>query len=155
VVIKAADELPEAEEVVEEEETGAGVDTDKELEITVPMDKVQSLVCVTTIRISLIPLIALFCTLIFQGDGSFGSAYVQDDEVEFKEETQANGDRMGQYSYIDPTGKKITVQYTTGKNGLDGSEWRSSSKSSSSSSGSSNSSSTTKQFCSSVQFQTN
>jgi hypothetical protein len=57
-------------------------------------------------------------TLIFQGDGSFGSAYVQDDGVEFKEETQANGDRKGQYSYIDPTGKKITVQYTTGKNGF-------------------------------------
>jgi hypothetical protein len=47
VVIQAAEELPEAEEVVEEEETGAGVDTDKELEATAPIDKVQSLVCVT------------------------------------------------------------------------------------------------------------
>jgi len=53
-----------------------------------------------------------------QGDGSFGSAYVQDDGVEFKEETAPNGDRKGQYSYIDPNGKKITVQYTAGKNGF-------------------------------------
>jgi len=52
------------------------------------------------------------------GDGSFGSAYVQEDGVEFKEETAANGDRKGQYSYIDPDGKKITVQYTAGKNGF-------------------------------------
>jgi len=52
------------------------------------------------------------------GDGSFGSAYVSEDQTEFKEETQANGDRKGQYSYIDPTGKKITVQYTAGKNGF-------------------------------------
>lgn len=53
-----------------------------------------------------------------QGDGSFGSAYVQEDGVEFKEETDANGDRKGQYSYVDPNGKKITVQYTAGKNGF-------------------------------------
>jgi len=53
-----------------------------------------------------------------QGDGSFGAAYVQEDGVEFKEETAANGDRKGQYSYIDPNGKKITVQYTAGKNGF-------------------------------------
>ena len=49
------------------------------------------------------------------GDGSFGSAYVQDDGSEFKEETDAEGTRKGQYSYVDPTGKKITVQYTAGK----------------------------------------
>lgn len=53
-----------------------------------------------------------------QGDGSFGSAYVQEDGVEFKEETAANGDRKGQYSYVDPNGKKISVQYTAGKNGF-------------------------------------
>jgi hypothetical protein len=40
------------------------------------------------------------------------------DGVELKEETQANGDRKGQYSYIDPTGKKRTVQYTAGKYGF-------------------------------------
>lgn len=38
------------------------------------------------------------------GDGSFGSAYVQEDGVEFKEETDASGDRKGQYSY---TGEQI------------------------------------------------
>jgi len=52
------------------------------------------------------------------GDGSFGSAYVQDDGVEFKEETDLNGDRKGQYSYFDPSGQKFTVQYTAGKNGF-------------------------------------
>lgn len=48
------------------------------------------------------------------GDGSFGSAYVQEDGVEFKEETDNAGTRKGQYSYFDPNGKKITVQYTAG-----------------------------------------
>jgi len=52
------------------------------------------------------------------GDGSFGSAYVQEDGVEFKEETIGNGERKGQYSYVDPNGKKITVHYTAGKNGF-------------------------------------
>ena len=52
------------------------------------------------------------------GDGSFGSAYQQEDGVEFKEETDSEGNRKGQYSYYDPTGKKITVQYTAGKNGF-------------------------------------
>lgn len=52
------------------------------------------------------------------GDGSFGSAYVQEDGVEFKEETGQNGERKGQYSYVDPNGKKITVHYTAGKNGF-------------------------------------
>ncbi len=48
------------------------------------------------------------------GDGSFGSAYSTDDGSEFKEETDASGNRKGQYSYVDPNGKKITVQYTAG-----------------------------------------
>lgn len=52
------------------------------------------------------------------GDGSFGSAYVQEDGVEFKEETGQNGERKGQYSYVDPNGKKIVVHYTAGKNGF-------------------------------------
>jgi len=46
--------------------------------------------------------------------GTHGSAYVQDDGTEFKEETDADGTRKGSYSYIDDTGKKITVQYTAG-----------------------------------------
>jgi hypothetical protein len=52
------------------------------------------------------------------GDGSFGAAYVQEDNTEFKEETAQDGERKGQYSYVDPNGKKITVHYTAGKNGF-------------------------------------
>jgi len=52
------------------------------------------------------------------GDGSFGSAYVQEDNTEFKEETGQDGERKGQYSYVDPNGKKITVHYTAGKGGF-------------------------------------
>lgn len=52
------------------------------------------------------------------GDGSFGAAYVQEDQTEFKEETGTNGERKGQYSYVDRDGKKFTVHYTAGKNGF-------------------------------------
>lgn len=48
------------------------------------------------------------------GDGSFGSAYVSEDGVEFKEESGLNGERKGQYSYFDPNGQKITIMYTAG-----------------------------------------
>merc|ERR1712066_772070 len=37
------------------------------------------------------------------GDGRFGAAYAQ-------EETTADGERVGQYSYIDQAGKTITVR---------------------------------------------
>ena len=53
-----------------------------------------------------------------QGDGTFGAAYTQEDGVEFKEESDANGDRKGSYSYVDPTGHRRTVFYTAGKNGF-------------------------------------
>ncbi|XP_015590313.1 pupal cuticle protein [Cephus cinctus] len=52
------------------------------------------------------------------GDGTFGAAYSQEDGVVFKEESDANGDRRGSYSYVDPTGKRHTVTYTAGKNGF-------------------------------------
>ncbi|XP_044590564.1 leucine-rich repeat extensin-like protein 3 [Cotesia glomerata] len=52
------------------------------------------------------------------GDGTFGAAYTQDDGVQFKEESDANGDRKGSYSYIDPNGQRRTVYYTAGKNGF-------------------------------------
>nr|KAF7420501.1 hypothetical protein H0235_010798 [Vespula pensylvanica] len=52
------------------------------------------------------------------GDGTFGSAYTQEDGVEFKEESDVNGDRRGSYSYVDPTGQRRTVTYTAGKNGF-------------------------------------
>merc|ERR1712102_244404 len=52
------------------------------------------------------------------GDGRFGSAYAQEDGVVFREETSLDGERIGQYSYIDNDGKTITVKYTAGKNGF-------------------------------------
>jgi len=58
------------------------------------------------------------------GDGRFGSAYAQEDGVVFREETGAQGERIGQYSYIGDDGKTYTVKYTAGKDGfriLDGS----------------------------------
>jgi len=52
------------------------------------------------------------------GDGTFGAAYTQEDGVEFKEESDIEGNRRGSYSYIDPTGQRRTVTYTAGKNGF-------------------------------------
>lgn len=52
------------------------------------------------------------------GDGTFGAAYSQDDGVEFKEESDVEGNRRGSYSYIDPNGQRRTVTYTAGKNGF-------------------------------------
>lgn len=52
------------------------------------------------------------------GNGAFGAAYQQEDGIDFKEETDANGDRKGSYSYIDPSGQRKTVHYTAGKNGF-------------------------------------
>lgn len=52
------------------------------------------------------------------GDGRFGSAYAQEDGVIFREETGKDGERLGQYSYIDLAGKTITVKYSAGKDGF-------------------------------------
>ncbi|XP_055676537.1 activating signal cointegrator 1 complex subunit 2 homolog isoform X1 [Lutzomyia longipalpis] len=52
------------------------------------------------------------------GDGKFGAAYTQEDGIDFKEETDADGNRHGSYSYIDPTGQKRTISYTAGKDGF-------------------------------------
>ncbi|XP_065221816.1 pupal cuticle protein 27-like [Planococcus citri] len=51
-------------------------------------------------------------------NGQFGSTYKQDDGVEFKEESDGQGNRKGSYSYIDPTGQRRTVSYTAGKDGF-------------------------------------
>lgn len=51
-------------------------------------------------------------------DGKFGSAYKQEDGVEFKEESDVDGNRRGQYSYVDPNGVRRTVHYTAGKDGF-------------------------------------
>merc|ERR1712123_120580 len=52
------------------------------------------------------------------GDGRHGSAFAQEDGTVFREETTADGERIGQYSYIDNDGKPITVRYTAGKDGF-------------------------------------
>ncbi|KAK6616985.1 hypothetical protein RUM44_005342 [Polyplax serrata] len=52
------------------------------------------------------------------GDGTFGAAYTQEDGVQFKEESDAAGNRKGSYSYVDPNGQRRTVTYTAGKNGF-------------------------------------
>lgn len=52
------------------------------------------------------------------GDGTFGSAYTQEDGVDFKEESDAAGNRKGSYSYVDPSGQRRTISYTAGKNGF-------------------------------------
>jgi len=52
------------------------------------------------------------------GDGRFGSAFAQEDGTVFREETTADGERIGQYSYIDQSGQTITVRYTAGKDGF-------------------------------------
>uniref|UniRef100_A0A8D8PJU9 Uncharacterized protein n=1 Tax=Cacopsylla melanoneura TaxID=428564 RepID=A0A8D8PJU9_9HEMI len=51
-------------------------------------------------------------------NGQFGSAYTQEDGVQFTEESDQDGNRRGAYSYIDPTGKRRTITYTAGKNGF-------------------------------------
>merc|ERR1712165_436136 len=52
------------------------------------------------------------------GAGKFGAAYAQEDGVVFREESGGNNERIGQYSYIDDTGKTITVKYSAGINGF-------------------------------------
>uniref|UniRef100_A0AAG5DJV8 Uncharacterized protein n=1 Tax=Anopheles atroparvus TaxID=41427 RepID=A0AAG5DJV8_ANOAO len=52
------------------------------------------------------------------GDGKFGAAYTQEDGTDFKEETDAAGNRRGSYSYVDPTGQRRTISYVAGKNGF-------------------------------------
>lgn len=51
-------------------------------------------------------------------NGEFGAAYTQGDGVEFKEEADAEGNRRGSYSYVDPNGQRRTVTYTAGKDGF-------------------------------------
>merc|ERR1712095_169018 len=52
------------------------------------------------------------------GDGRHGAAFAQEDGTVFREEASVDGERVGQYSYIDNEGKTITVRYTAGKDGF-------------------------------------
>jgi len=52
------------------------------------------------------------------GDGRTGAAFATENGQVFREETSADGERIGQYSYIDNDGKVITVKYSAGKDGF-------------------------------------
>merc|ERR1712209_19868 len=52
------------------------------------------------------------------GDGRHGAAFAQQDGTVFREESTADGERIGQYPYIDQDGNTITVRYTAGKDGF-------------------------------------
>jgi len=52
------------------------------------------------------------------GDGRAGAAFATEDGQIFREETDANGNRIGQYSYIGENGQVFTVKYSAGKDGF-------------------------------------
>jgi hypothetical protein len=52
------------------------------------------------------------------GDGRAGAAFASEDGTIFREETQADGNRIGQYSYIGDDGQTYTVKYSAGKDGF-------------------------------------
>jgi len=52
------------------------------------------------------------------GDGRTGSAFATEDGQLFREETDAQGNRIGEYSYIGDNGKVFTVRYSAGKDGF-------------------------------------
>merc|ERR1719414_623802 len=52
------------------------------------------------------------------GDGRAGSAFATEDGTIFKEETDGEGNRIGQYSYIGDDGQVFTVKYVAGKDGF-------------------------------------
>ena len=52
------------------------------------------------------------------GDGRNGAAFATEDGQVFREETDINGNRVGQYSYIGENGQVFTVKYSAGKDGF-------------------------------------
>lgn len=52
------------------------------------------------------------------GDGRAGSAFATEDGLIFREETDAKGNRIGQYSYIGADGQTYTVKYSAGVDGF-------------------------------------
>jgi len=52
------------------------------------------------------------------GDGRTGSAFATENGHTFREETDVNGNRIGQYSYIGDDGKVYTVKYSAGIDGF-------------------------------------
>jgi len=52
------------------------------------------------------------------GDGRNGAAFATENEINFREETDADGTRIGQYSYIGDDGKTYFIKYSAGKDGF-------------------------------------
>jgi len=52
------------------------------------------------------------------GDGRTGAAFATENEINFREETDAEGTRIGQYSYIGADGETYVVKYSAGKEGF-------------------------------------
>merc|ERR1711981_1383746 len=52
------------------------------------------------------------------GDGRFGNAVQQEDNIIIKEQSSGNNERIGEYSYIGDDGKTYTVRYEAGVNGF-------------------------------------
>jgi len=52
------------------------------------------------------------------GDGRNGAAFATENEINFKEETDAEGNRIGQYSFIGDDGKTYITKYIAGKEGF-------------------------------------
>ena len=52
------------------------------------------------------------------GDGRSGAAFATENGQIFREETDINGNRIGQYSYIGDDGKTYTVKYSAGIDGF-------------------------------------
>lgn len=95
-----------------------------QIELTVPACLFQALFAIACAGATLQPAAAqnrakiLADSRYLSNNGQFGAAYSQDDGVDFKEETDADGNRRGSYSYVDPGGHKRTVSYTAGKDGF-------------------------------------
>lgn len=51
-------------------------------------------------------------------DGSFKFAFAADNGLQQGEAIDPDGTRRGSYSYVDPSGKTITLSYTAGKDGF-------------------------------------
>jgi len=52
------------------------------------------------------------------GDGRTGAAFATENEILFREESDAEGTRIGEYSYIGDDGQTYTVKYSAGKEGF-------------------------------------
>merc|ERR1712238_579358 len=52
------------------------------------------------------------------GDGRNGAAFATENGQIFREETDINGNRIGQYSYIGDNGQVYTVKYSAGIDGF-------------------------------------